>query len=226
MIKAVLWDNDGVLVDTETLFFDITRKAFAELGVTLTKEIWGRRYLSDGRPSREIAAELGADPSRIPRVLEERNQLYRRILAQPAVIRPRVRETLSALTGSVRLAIVTGCDREQLNLVHRSSGLLGFFEVIVTSDDCPHAKPHPELYLTALKALNLSGSDCLAVEDSPRGLASARAAGVTCVVVPTELTAGLNFNGAISIENDVSGVLPKLGVPSTRVETPMDCGHH
>jgi HAD superfamily hydrolase (TIGR01509 family) len=207
MIKAVLWDNDGVLVDTETLFFEITRQAFAELGVSLTKEIWGKRYLSDGRPSREIAAELGANPSRIAPVLEARNQQYRRILAEPPVIRTGVRETLSALAATVRLAIVTGCDREQLDLVHRSTNLLGFFKVIVTSDDCAHAKPHPELYLTALRALNLCPNECLAIEDSPRGLASARAASVACVVVPTELTAGLDFEGAISIEKDVSGVL-------------------
>jgi HAD superfamily hydrolase (TIGR01509 family) len=215
MIKAVLWDNDGVLVDTETLFFDITRQAFAELGVSLTKEVWGRRYLSDGRPSREMAAELGADPARIVPVLEARNQQYRRILAEPPVVRPRVRETLSALAETVRLAIVTGCDREQLELVHRSTNLLGFFEVIVTSDDCTHAKPHPELYLTTLKALNLPANECFAIEDSPRGLASARAAGVACVAVPTELTAGLDFEGAISIEKDVSGVLRRVGRPSS-----------
>jgi HAD superfamily hydrolase (TIGR01509 family) len=210
MIKAVLWDNDGVLVDTETLFFEVTRAAFAELGLALTKEIWGRRYLSEGRPSREIATELGGDPSRIAQVLEERNAQYRRILAQPPVIRPQVRETLTALAGRVRLAIVTGCDREQLNLVHQSSGLLDFFEVIVTSDDSPHAKPHPELYLTALKALKLKPSECIAIEDSPRGLASARSAGIRCMVVPTELTAGLEFDGAVSISRDVSAVLEEL----------------
>jgi len=215
MIKAVLWDNDGVLVDTETLFFDITRKAFAELGVLLTKEVWGRRYLSDGRPSREIAADLGADPSRIGLVLEKRNHQYRHMLAQPPVIRPRVRETLLALAATVRLALVTGCDREQLDLVHQSTHLLGSFEVIVTSDDCTHAKPHPELYLTALKALNLPANECIAIEDSPRGLASARAAGVACLVVPTELTAGLDFEGAISIEKDVSGVLTRVGAASS-----------
>jgi HAD superfamily hydrolase (TIGR01509 family) len=216
MIKAVLWDNDGVLVDTETLFFDITHKAFAELGVLLTKEVWGRRYLSDGRPSHEIAAELGADSSRIASVLEERNRQYRRILTQPPVIRPQVRETLSALAAAtVRLAIVTGCDREQLDLVHQSTHLIGFFEVIITSDDCTHAKPHPELYITALKVLNLPANECIAIEDSPRGLASARAAGVACLVVPTELTAGLDFEGAISIEKDVSGVLSRVGAASS-----------
>jgi HAD superfamily hydrolase (TIGR01509 family) len=215
MIKAVLWDNDGVLVDTETLFFDITRQAFVELGVSLTKEVWGRRYLSDGSPSRVIAAELGADPARIVPVLEARNQQYRRLLTAPPLIRPRVRETLSTLASTVRFAIVTGCDRQQLELVHQSTNLLGFFELIVTSDNCTHAKPHPELYLTALKALDLPASECIAVEDSPRGLASARAAGVACVVVPTELTAGLDFEGAISVEKDVSGVLRRVGRPGS-----------
>lgn len=210
MLEAVLWDNDGVLVDTETLFFEISRSAFAQLGLTLTKKIWSQRYLSEGCSSREIAAELGADPSRIGPVLEERNQQYRVLLAQPPAIRPGVVETLSALKGRVRLAIVTGCDRQQLDLVHRSTGLLDYFELIVTSDDCTHAKPHPELYLAALKALKLPAHACMAIEDSPRGLASARAAGISCVAVPTELTAGLDFTGALSVEEDVSAVLPLL----------------
>ena len=210
MLNAVLWDNDGVLVDTETLFFEITRAAFTRLGLELTKEIWGRRYLGEGRPSREIAAELGGDPRQIVPVLEERNKQYRHILARPPVIRPQVRETLAALRGRVRLAIVTGCDREQLDLVHKSTGLLDFFEVIVTSDDCSHAKPHPELYLAALKAMKLKPDECIAIEDSPRGLASARAAGIPCLVVPTELTRGLKFEGAFSIERDVSGVLSRI----------------
>jgi len=226
MINAVLWDNDGVLVDPETLFFDVTHRAFAELGVALTRAIWGKRYLSDGIPSREIAAQLGADPSRIAQVLDDRNRHYRAMLAQSAALRPRVRETLTALAGRVRQAIVTGCDREQLNLVHRSTDLLRFFELVVTSDDCTHAKPHPELYLTAIKALNLSPNECIAIEDSPRGVASATAAGVACMAVPTELTADLNFDGAISIEEDASGVLARLPALNSPLKTFLDPGCH
>ena len=208
--KAVLWDNDGVLVDTESLFFETTRVAFAELGLKLTKELWGKLYLGEGTPSRQIALSMGADPARIDSVLNERNQQYRRILASPPTIRPQVRETLKALSGCVRLAIVTGCDRAQLDLVHSSTGLLGFFDPIVTSDDCSHPKPHPELYRIALRALGIAPFECIAVEDSPRGVAAARAAGIACVAVPTELTAPLSFQGAVSIEQNVSGVLKYL----------------
>lgn len=208
--KAVLWDNDGVLVDTESLFFETTRVAFAELGLKLTKELWGKRYLGEGTPSRQIALSLGADPARVDPVLNERNQQYRRVLASPPEVRPQVRETSKALSGCFRLAIVTGCDRAQLDLVHSSTDLLGFFDPIVTSDDCSHPKPHPELYRIALRELGVVPSECIAVEDSPRGVAAARAAGIACVAVPTDLTALLSFHGALSIEQDVSGVLKYL----------------
>jgi HAD superfamily hydrolase (TIGR01509 family) len=210
MIEVVLWDNDGVLVDTETLFFETTRAAFARLGLDLTKEIWGRLYLSDGKSSREIAAILGAEADRTAVILDERNQQYRQILRQPPPLRPQVRETLSELAGRVRMALVTGSHRDQLQLMLGASGLLGFFEAIVTGDDCSHPKPDPEPYLTALKLLGVSASRCIAVEDSPRGLASARAAGVACIVVPTELTRTLDFVGALAVEEDASAILRHL----------------
>jgi len=215
-LEAVLWDNDGVLVETESLFFEVTRAAFARLGLALTKDLWGTRYLAEGKPSREIALALGADPARIDSVLRERNEEYRRVLRQPPSIRPHVRETLKALVGRVRMAIVTGCDRAQLDQVHASSELLSFFELIVTSDDCPHPKPHPELYRIALRVLKLDPSNCLAIEDSPRGVAAACAAGVACLAVPTELTSRLRFPGALAVEPEVSAVLKYLDRSSSQ----------
>jgi HAD superfamily hydrolase (TIGR01509 family) len=210
MVEAVLWDNDGTLVDTETLFFETTRAAFAQLGLALTPELWGRHYLGEGKSSREVAALLGAAGSRVEAMLTERNQRYREVLRQAPPLRPKVRETLSRLAGRVRMAMVTGCHRDQLQLMHAGSSLLDCFEVIVTGDECANPKPHPELYLAGLKALGVKAERCLAVEDSARGLGAARAAGIPCVVVPTELTRGLEFVGALSVEPDVSGVLRHL----------------
>jgi HAD superfamily hydrolase (TIGR01509 family) len=207
MIEAVLWDNDGVLVDTETLFFQTTRLAFAQLGLDLTEEIWGSHYLGAGKTSREIAALLSGDDARISAMLEERNQQYRQVLQQPPALRPHVRETLDQLSGRVRLAVVTGSPRDQFELMHRSSGLLKFFEAVVTGDECSNPKPNPDLYLAGLKALGVRPERCLAVEDSPRGLTAARAAGVPCLVVPTHLTRNLDFAGALAVADDVSSVL-------------------
>ena len=195
----MLFDNDGVLVDTETLFFETTRSAFERLGLDLTAETWGRRYLAAGNSSREIALAMGADPMTTDKVLEERNRQFRLVLQQPPPLRPQVRETLAQLRGAVRIALVTGCGRDQLALAHAASGLLDLFEAIITSDDCARSKPDPEPYLNAVQILGLRAEHCLAVEDSPRGLASAQAAGIPCVVVPTCLTRDLAFPGALAV---------------------------
>ena len=210
MIRAVLWDNDGVLVDSEALFFEVTRSAFARLGLDLTKELWGTQYLGEGRGSREIAHSLGASPADIGLVMDERNEQYRIALRCPPAIRPQVPETLATLSGRVRMGIVTGCHRDQLDLMHESSGLLDFFEIVITADDYGPSKPNPAPYLTALKAMDLSVEDCIAVEDSQRGLASAETAGIACVVVPTDLTQMQDFAGALSVERDVSGILKHI----------------
>jgi HAD superfamily hydrolase (TIGR01509 family) len=211
MIQAVLWDNDGVLVDSERLFFETTRAAFAQLGLELTREIWGRQYLGEGKTSRQIAAMLGSDPERAAKAMEERNEKYLQVIGQSVPLRPKVRETLGALHGRVKMAIVTGCHRHQLKLMHATSGLLDLFDATVTGDECPNPKPHPELYLAGLKLLGVSASRSVAIEDSPRGLASASAAGVSCLVVPTDLTRDLEFPGALALEEDVSGILGYLG---------------
>jgi HAD superfamily hydrolase (TIGR01509 family) len=207
MIKAVLWDNDGVLADTEALFFEATRAAFARAGLSLTQARWAAHYLGEGRTSKDIALSLGCDPDRITQLIDERNNRYRSLLQRPPQLRPQVSETLAALFGHVKMALVTDCRREQLNLVHETNNVLGFFDVIVTGDDCSLTKPHPAPYLAAVKALQVDPRHCIAVEDSPKGLASANAAGIPCIVVPHDLTLILQFPNALSVERDVSGVL-------------------
>ena len=207
MTEAVLFDNDGVLVDSEILFFRTTQTAFRRLDLALTPEIWGLWYLAEGNNSREVALRLGADPERVDQVLEDRDYRFRRVLQKAPPLRPGVRETLAKLHGTVKLGIVTGAGRDHLSLVHATSNLLPRFDVTITHDDCSNSKPHPEPYLAAIRKLGVDAKHCLAVEDSPRGLASARSAGVPCVVVPTELTCPLPFPGALAVEQDLSGVL-------------------
>lgn len=205
--KAVLWDNDGVLVDSERRFFEVSRSAFTRLGLALTEAIWVDQYLGKGMHSHEIALQMGADKNRIDAVMQERNRTYREVLQQAPPVRPQVHETLQKLSSRCRLAIVTGCHRHQLKLMHASSGLLGFFETIVTGDDFTREKPDPEPYRMALDRLNLTPDECIAVEDSQRGLQSAVSAGIDCIAVPTELTAGQNFKLALAVETDPAGLL-------------------
>lgn len=207
MIEAILWDNDGLLVDSEALFFDLTKRAFADAGFQLDSRYWGIEYLGNAKHSSEIALELGMTPELAGRVLEWRNEAFVKCLEHPIPLLPDVSETIGALAGRVRLGLVTGSPRDKVERMHRDNGLLGHFEVIITDDDITRPKPHPEPYLKALERLGLEPGQCLAVEDSRRGLASAHAAGIPCIVVPNPLTSIQEFDQAFAVEERVSGVM-------------------
>ncbi|AAM72921.1 MAG TPA: HAD family phosphatase [Chlorobaculum sp.] len=207
MIEAILWDNDGLLVDSESLFFEMTRTFFAEAGLQVEAEYWGVEYLGNAKHSYQIAAELGLAPELIPSLLDRRNEAFVQRLRHSVPLMPKVRETIEALAGTVRLAIVTGSPRDKVLLMHGNNGLLDHFEVIVTDDEISNPKPHPEPYLKAMEMLGVKPERCLAVEDSQRGLDSAVAAGLRCIAVPNALTKVQRFDRAHAVEADVSGVL-------------------
>jgi HAD superfamily hydrolase (TIGR01509 family) len=207
MIEAILWDNDGLLVDSESLFFEMTRTFFAEAGLHLDAEYWGVEYLGNAKHSYQIAGELGLEPELIPPLLERRNKAFEHRLHQSVPLMPKVRETIETLSGNVRLAIVTGSPRDKVMLMPAGNGLLGHFEVIVTEDEISNPKPHPEPYLKAMEMLGVGPERCLAVEDSLRGLNAAHAAGISCIVVPNRLTGFQRFDLAMAVEQDASGVL-------------------
>lgn len=189
-MKAIFFDSDGVLVDTERLFFEVTRAAFESAGVALSSAQWARGYLGEGRRSRDIAGQLGMEPGRIADVIRQRDEAFWIRIDRGVPVFPGVAETLGRLARQFRLAVVTGASRPHFERVHSATGLRDFFETVVTCDDYERAKPDPQAYLTALDKLGLDAGECLAVEDSPRGAKAAVSAGLRCVVIPTSLTDG------------------------------------
>lgn len=203
---AVCWDHDGLLVDSEAYFFAATREVFGEAGVELTAARWSEEYLAKAWTTTAVGIALGLSPDRMEGLVAERNRRYRAMLELSTPFRPAVRETLEALATRVPMALVTGSCRADIDLMHRRTGLLGLFRVIVTREDYPEAKPAPDGYLEAAKRLGLAPERCLAVEDSARGLGAAIAAGMRCVVVPSDLTRSLRFDGALAMEETVAAV--------------------
>ncbi|MDA8139904.1 MAG: HAD family phosphatase [Desulfobacteraceae bacterium] len=188
MVRALLWDNDGVLVDSETLFFETTQSVFFSFGLKLDDSLWRDRYLGRGAHSVDIAQMLGATAQKAHEVVAHRNMVFWQRLEQPVALRPSIAQTLAKLHSLFRMGVVTSAPRRQFDLLHAHTGLRDYFECIITADDCSKIKPDPEPYFTALQCMGLPPEECLAIEDSPRGLASAAAAGIRCVVIQTALT--------------------------------------
>ena len=210
MVAALLWDNDGVLVETEALYFRATRELLAEAGVDLSRERYREVSLRQGRSCFDLALDAGADPGRVERLKLRRNDRYMELLAAGVSVRPGIRECLEALRGRMPMAIVTSSRLDHFETVHRRTGLLRYFDFALGPDDYGRHKPHPEPYLTAAARLGVAPERCLAVEDTERGLHSAVAAGMRCLVFPHELTFGGDFSTAWRVVREAAEIPPAV----------------
>ncbi|MHB8382795.1 MAG: HAD family hydrolase [Candidatus Binataceae bacterium] len=206
MIEAILWDNDGVLVDTESLFFAATRDTLARAGQIITREIFIDHVLRSGRNLFDDLLSQGWNAADIAALRQERNALYAERLRAASPLMPGAAETVRALASGYRMAIVTSSLRIHLEIGHRHSAILNLFETVVAREDYERSKPNPEPYLTALARLKLTPDRCIAIEDSERGLVAARAAELRCIIVPNELTRGGAFDAAVCVLPDITQI--------------------
>jgi HAD superfamily hydrolase (TIGR01509 family) len=209
-VKAVFWDNDGVLVDTEHLYFKATQHVLASAGIGLTEDDYIELFLVQGKGAWHLAEERGIAPQEIDRMRLERNALYGDWLAQAPRLNAGVTEVLDALHGRYVMGVVTSSRRDHFDVIHRSTGLLKYFDFVVTADDVTRTKPDPALYLRALEKSGVEKDACIAIEDSERGLEAARGAGIKCMALPSSLTKRQRFAGAHRILTSIEEVLEVL----------------
>ncbi|MBF5043306.1 HAD family phosphatase [Aggregicoccus sp. 17bor-14] len=196
MITTLLWDHDGVLVDTEHLYYQATREVMATVGATLTEALYRQHFLVESRGAWHLAEARGVDAAGVARLKALRDARYVELLSTGDRVIPGVRELLTALSPRFRMAIVTSSHRAHFDVLHRESGLPSFFSFVLTREDYAESKPHPEPYLAAVARFGARPEECLVIEDSRRGLLSARAAGLRCWVLPSPLTAQSSFDEA------------------------------
>jgi HAD superfamily hydrolase (TIGR01509 family) len=209
MPQVIFWDNDGVLVDTEPLFFRATAEVLAEYGVTLTEARFKEVSLGQGK---SIFDALGEDVSQGERAAlrDRRNSLFAEHLARGGHLIDGVAEVLAELAPDYRMAVVTSCKREHFDAVHGDTQVRDYFEFVLALEDYPRTKPRPDPYLAALTRAGVRACEAIAIEDSPRGVRAAVAAHIPCIAIPRGLTRDGDFSGAwIRLESvvDVPGVL-------------------
>lgn len=195
MKKYVLFDHDGVLVDTEFWYYRAGQRALADVGVTLDKEqyVWDT---NQGGGTWAQARTAGIDDETISRQRAVRDVYYREYLRREAIEIDGVVDTLAELSKYVRMAIVTTAKRVDFEIIHEKRQIRQFMDFVLVREDYELAKPHPEPYLTGLKRFGATREETLAVEDSSRGLNSAVAAGIECVVVDNDFTKAQDFSKA------------------------------
>jgi HAD superfamily hydrolase (TIGR01509 family) len=196
--RAILWDNDGVLVDTEKVFFEANRRELATLGVEAS---WADFEEFSLRRGESLLSLSGLDGDDLRALFARRDALYSELLSTEEIAIAGVGELLGRLAPRFRMGIVTSSHREHFEIIHARSGLLRHFEFHVVREDYPLGKPHPDGYLAGIERAGLPPDRCLAVEDSPRGVAAAQAAGLEVVLFAP---------GGARLEREVGTVLAQV----------------
>ncbi len=208
MIRAILWDNDGVLVDTEGLYFQAGHEVLATQGVELTHKDFAEQSLKKGLSVFDFLPDQNAEL--IEQLRLKRNARYSALLAEGVPIFDGVVETLETFYGRVQMGIVTGSRRDHFDIVHAKTDLLPFFDFVLAREDYEEAKPHPDAYLTAMRLHGLQPDDCVVVEDSERGCVAAAAAGLRVLAVPNALSKYGDFSSAYKVLNSVRNVVNEV----------------
>jgi len=202
MVEGILWDNDGVLVDTEKYFYQANKDLFARFGIDLTERHFFDWFLMQNCGAWHLLTRHSPQQIRALRI--ERDQMYTRYLQDnQEVAMPGIGALLAGLAAQRPMGVVTSSRAEHFDLIHGRLDLLRHFKFVVTDDMVGQSKPSPEPYLMGLKKIGLAPARCLVIEDSPRGLLASRAAGIPCIVMRNKMMFDYPFDGAHCVVDSV-----------------------
>ncbi len=195
MLRAVIFDFNGVIINDEPFHFLMFQKVLREEGVDFTKEDYFGIYL--GLDDKGCFAAVLRDrgrprpPAEILELVERKAAYYLQELDQHLILFPGVPECVARLAADFPLAICSGARQHEIEIVLEKSGLTKYFRVIISADQIHAGKPDPGGYLATLASLrrqvggliDLKADECLVVEDAPAGIQAAHAAGMRCLGV-------------------------------------------
>src|SRR5262249_12810146 len=182
-IVAVNFDFNGILVDDEPIHLELFRKVLAEEGFALTKEVYLQKYMGmdDRGCFRAVFEDSGRklDDAKLAELIGRKAQFYRDTIAERIVIFPGVKRLVPELAARFPLAVASGALRAEIEMILQVGGLRNYFQVIASAEDVNHGKPHPEVFINALRGLNekrrdpIRASECLVIEDTKDGIRAA-----------------------------------------------------
>jgi HAD superfamily hydrolase (TIGR01509 family) len=203
MLRALIFDFNGIIVDDEPIHFELFRRVLAEEGIGLTEKDYYARYLGfDDRGAFTAAYQDHGQPLAerlLARLIDRKAFYYQSEIRNKVRIFPGVEKLVADLAPTFPLAVASGALRHEIEAILSAAGLLKHFMVVISAEDVKHGKPEPEIFLKALAGLNVQvqngasivAADCLVIEDSKEGIRGARRAGMKCLAVsnshPAEL---------------------------------------
>jgi len=219
MIKAIIFDMDGLLLDSEPVQYESVVKTLKEFGVNLTEREFVEKIFKEGLGTADILKEKNPDAD-LEKYRKMRSENFIKMIDEKIRPMPYALEFLDMARESFKTGLVTNTSKEMAMPMLEKFGIQKKMDVMVFRRDYEKRKPDPESYLLAAKKLGVDPSECLVLEDTERGVASAKNAGMMCVAVPTELTKNLDFSRADMTVSNLGEIDPEtLKGPDFRIRT-------
>ncbi|MFO7616849.1 MAG: HAD family phosphatase [Bacteroidales bacterium] len=215
--KAIIFDMDGLLIDSEGLYRKVSYEMAGMLGKRLTDEILARQMGRSPLESLRIfRQELGIETHSAEELTQLRNDLMIREFRNQLLMMPGAKRIIGRFHSRKRLAIATGSPETLVREVMEITGLAGSFEHIQTSDGIRLGKPDPEIYLRAIRAMGLNPEECIVLEDSGNGVMAGHRAGCYVIAVPNTHTRDQDFSRADAVVLDLDGAASLIEVLEQR----------
>ena len=196
-IKAILFDFDGVIVDSEPLHFEAHKKVLKTFGINLTLEDYMEFGIAKGDDNLYEKVpqkyEMKIDKEAMSKI---KRLVYREIFNEKAKLIPGILETLKKFSKEYNLVIVSSGVGDTVRYGLKKLGVSEYFKFVITGDDAKEVKPAPDVYFKAIKLLGYNKENCIAIEDSETGIEAAKNAGIKCIAIPNDFTKKQDFSRA------------------------------
>ncbi len=203
MFNALIFDMDGLMVDSERLYWQVEREIARQFGKRVSEEtLWKMMGRGPDEGMRIFVQELGL-PITSERAREMRDEVMREKYRNESQPMPGLVHILDAFYGRMKMAVCTGAQREFMEIVVDRLKIRDRFAVLQASDEIAKGKPDPAIYLAACEKLDVAPRRCCVLEDSTNGCLAAKRAGCYTIAVPSEYSNGQDFSGVDFIAADL-----------------------
>lgn len=217
MLRAVIFDFNGIIVNDEPIHFRLFQKVLGEEGIALTEEDYYARYLGFDDRGAFIAGyrdhRRDLSEAKLAELVDRKAVYYQEAIRNHVEIFPGVKPLVASLAQTLPLAVASGALRHEIETILSTITLRSHFDAVVSAEDVTAGKPEPEIFIKALAALNtglehrnvIAAADCLVIEDSKEGVRGARRAGMKCLAVTNSHAAEL-LGEATAVVNSLEQV--------------------
>jgi HAD superfamily hydrolase (TIGR01509 family) len=204
MIKAIIFDMDGILVDSEPINYKVNRLTFEKIGVKIPKKEFIEEWIIKGTGTREAIKRHNIQTT-YEELQKIKKKIYLDVLVKEVKLKPYAKEILVELKKKYKLALASQGHKYNVLAIAKKFGFNRFFDVVLAKQDVNASKPDPEIFLKTAEKLKVKPEECLVIEDSEKGIIAAKKARMKCIAIPDNWTRKYNdFSKADLIIDDLN----------------------